>query len=142
MGLLEPVVLHARQKSVLPLELGVRLRLIARRIDRVALADVAPAVARLGANVIREPPAPLGIHLEMGIGVAPQADGRLQLVAPPVAQPPARQIGPRRRPPPRRRPAAALRLPSAPAGASLGSRLIDLRSSRSFSIASLIGLSS
>src|SRR5689334_15318718 len=66
--------------------------MVARRIDGVALADVAPAVSRLGADVIGQPPAPFVIHLEVRVGVAGEPDRRVELVAPAVREPAPEQL--------------------------------------------------
>ena len=84
------MVLDARDKAVLALKLRVGFGVIAAWVDGIGLADITPAVARLGAGVLGEKITPLGIHFEVSHGVTCRADRDFELVAAAVRQP-ARQ---------------------------------------------------
>ena len=66
--------------------------MVTGRIDGVRLLDVAPAVARLRANMIGQQEAPLKVHIEVGTGVTSDAHRVFQLVPPAVAEPATEQL--------------------------------------------------
>ena len=62
-ALLQGQMLGPRQQAVLFDELRVRSRVVVRRVQRVALLDVTPAMAGFGANVIGQHQPPFGVDL-------------------------------------------------------------------------------
>src|SRR5262249_22242135 len=81
------VVLEARRKTVLTLELRIGLRVIPAGIDGVGLANITPAVAGLRSDMLGEKITPLGIHLEVRAGIASGANGGFQLVTAAMTEP-------------------------------------------------------
>src|SRR5262249_27634306 len=81
------VVLEARRKTVLTLELRIGLRVIPPRVNGVGLANITPAVAGFRSDMFSEKITPLGIHLEVRAGIARGSHGGFQLVTAAMTEP-------------------------------------------------------
>src|SRR5262245_34325590 len=81
------VVLEARRKTVLTLELRIGLRVIPPRVDGVGLANISPAVAGLRSDMLGENVSRLGVHLDVRAGIARGTRGGFQLVTAAMTEP-------------------------------------------------------